>query len=61
MGLCPALLLCISDPVIVFLLKQNPINFGLRPGDWRTWGFFVLISCVVAVLVLYAASLLPSI
>jgi uncharacterized protein len=48
-------------PIIVtaFLLRRNPIDFGFRPGNWQTWGFHVLITCAVAIPVLYVTSLLP--
>jgi uncharacterized protein len=45
---------------ITFLLRRNPLDFGFRTGNWRAWGFHVLIACAVAVPVLYAASLIPS-
>ena len=42
--------------VIIILLRRNPIDYGLRAGDWRLWGWYMGITAIVAVPVLYAAS-----
>jgi uncharacterized protein len=42
-----------------FLLKKNPLDFGLRLGDWRTWGFHVLVTCAIAAPLLFGVSFLP--
>jgi len=42
--------------VILVLLRQNPLNFGLRPGSPRIWGFHVLVICLAAAIILYLFS-----
>ena len=42
--------------VIIILLRRNPLDYGLRIGNWRLWGWYVGITAIVAVPVLYAAS-----
>jgi membrane protease YdiL (CAAX protease family) len=46
--------------VIIALLRRNPLDFGLRFGNPKIWGFYVVITCLVGVPVLYAASRIPS-
>lgn len=41
---------------IAVLLRKNPLDFGLRPGNWRVWGFHVILSIVIAVPALYISS-----
>jgi membrane protease YdiL (CAAX protease family) len=45
---------------VLLLLRRNPLDFGLRIGDWRLWCRYVVVTCLVAVPVLYAASRLNS-
>ena len=42
--------------VIVVVLRKNPLDFGLRPGQPRLWGLHVLVICVTAALILYVSS-----
>lgn len=42
--------------VIILVLRKNPLDFGLRRGEPRIWGWYVLIICVVAGIILYASS-----
>ena len=42
--------------VIILVLRKNPLDFGLRKGEPRIWGYYVLIICVIAGLILYASS-----
>ncbi len=42
--------------VIIFVLRKNPLDFGLRWGVPRIWGYYVLIICVIAAIILYASS-----
>ncbi len=42
--------------VIMIVLRKNPLNFGLRLGNIRVWGFYVIVICLVAAAILYAAS-----
>ncbi len=42
--------------VILFLLRKNPLNFGLRIGSPRIWGFYVIVICVAAAVILYLSS-----
>jgi uncharacterized protein len=46
--------------VILIILRKNPLDFGLRIGNLRVWGKYVLVICVISAAVLFAASLLPS-
>ncbi len=42
--------------VIMIILRKNPLDFGLRWGAPRIWGWYVLIICVIAGIILYASS-----
>ena len=42
--------------VIIIFLRKNPLNFGLRWGKPRIWGFYVVVICVIAGAILYAFS-----
>jgi len=46
---------------ILIILRKNPLDFGLRLGDYKLWGFYVAITVIVAIPVLYVGSLLSSI
>jgi uncharacterized protein len=41
---------------IVVLLRKNPLDLGLRVGNIRIWGVYVLVTCVVLIPILYFAS-----
>jgi uncharacterized protein len=42
--------------VIMIVLRKNPLDFGLRWGVPKLWGWYVLIICMVAGLILWASS-----
>jgi membrane protease YdiL (CAAX protease family) len=42
--------------VIVVLLRKNPLDFGLRLGNPRIWSFYVIITCLVGIPILFVAS-----
>lgn len=42
--------------VIIFLLRKNPMDFGLKLGNPRIWGFYVVITCLIGLPILYFAS-----
>jgi membrane protease YdiL (CAAX protease family) len=46
--------------VILVVLRKNPLDFGLRRGDVQIWWKYVLIICLIAALVLFIASFIPS-
>ena len=46
---------------ILFILKKNPLDFGLRLGDYKLWSFYVAITVIIAVPVLYIGSLFSSV
>jgi len=46
--------------VILFILRKNPLDFGLRPGSPRIWGFWVGVICLAAAVILYASSFSPT-
>lgn len=41
---------------IILILRRNPLDFGLRFGDAKTWGIYVLLTLVIALPVLFALS-----
>ncbi|MFC1944652.1 lysostaphin resistance A-like protein [Chloroflexota bacterium] len=46
--------------VILFVMRKNPLDFGLRLGSPRIWGFYVFIICLAAAAILFASSYIPS-
>jgi membrane protease YdiL (CAAX protease family) len=42
--------------VIMIILRKNPLDFGLRWGSPRIWGFYTIVICVIAAGILYASS-----
>jgi membrane protease YdiL (CAAX protease family) len=46
--------------VVLLVLRKNPLNFGLSIGDFRIWWKYVLVTCLIAAAVLYAASFMPA-
>jgi len=45
---------------ILIILRKNPLNFGLRFGDYKLWWFYVAITVLIAIPVLYIGSLFSS-
>jgi uncharacterized protein len=45
---------------IIILFRKNPLYFGLRFGNIKIWGVYVLITCIVLIPVLYISSRLPA-
>jgi membrane protease YdiL (CAAX protease family) len=41
---------------ITLILRKNPLDFGLRPGNVRVWSFYVVVTFIIALPVLYLAS-----
>ena len=52
--------ICLPLLIILLLLRRNPLDFGLRPGNWRVWSFYVVVTCLVALPILFAASRVDS-
>ncbi|HRZ27017.1 MAG TPA: CPBP family intramembrane metalloprotease [Spirochaetota bacterium] len=46
--------------MIILVFRRNPLNYGLRPGNWRLWLKFVGLAAVIIVPVLLVASRMPS-
>ena len=46
---------------ILIILRKNPLDFGLRFGDYKLWGFYILVTVIIAIPILYIGSLLYSI
>ncbi|MFA9409373.1 MAG: hypothetical protein ACERKJ_11160, partial [Candidatus Dadabacteria bacterium] len=46
---------------IVIFLRKNPLDFGLRIGNYRVWIPYVLIFLAIAVPVLYLSSDMSSV
>ena len=53
-GLLPVL-------VILIFLRKNPLNFGLRIGNYRVWIPYIVIFLVIAIPVLYFTSDMSSV
>jgi membrane protease YdiL (CAAX protease family) len=45
--------------VVLVLLRRNPLDFGLRFGNPRTWGPLVAVTCLVGAPILYFTSFSP--
>lgn len=45
---------------IVLVFRQNPLDFGLRPGNWRLWIKFVGVAAAIIIPVLLVSSQVPS-
>ncbi|MDD5093401.1 MAG: CPBP family intramembrane metalloprotease [Dehalococcoidia bacterium] len=41
---------------VIILLRKNPLDFGLRMGDFRVWRVHVAVACLVALPILLIAS-----
>jgi len=41
---------------IAVILRRNPLDFGLRLGNFKVWGFYVIATLIVALPILYVAS-----
>lgn len=41
---------------ITVILRRNPLDFGLRLGNFKVWGFYVIATLIVALPILYVAS-----
>jgi membrane protease YdiL (CAAX protease family) len=46
---------------ILFLLRKNPLDFGLRLGNWRLWSFHLAVVVILGLPILYAASRMASV
>lgn len=46
--------------IILVLLRKNPLDFGLKLGNPRIWGFYIAITCLIGLPILYIASLSTS-
>jgi len=42
--------------VILLLMRRNPVDFGLRPGNWRLWCVYVAVTCLASCPILFAFS-----
>jgi membrane protease YdiL (CAAX protease family) len=44
-------------PILTIVILQiNPLDFGLRLGNYKVWGFYVIATLIVALPILYIAS-----
>ena len=46
---------------IILLLRKNPLDFGLRLGNWRLWGVHLAVIVILGLPILYWASRMPSV
>ncbi|MEE8374130.1 MAG: CPBP family intramembrane glutamic endopeptidase [Dehalococcoidia bacterium] len=51
---------CLPVFTALLLLRRNPLDFGLRLGDWRVWRLYVVATCFAALPILFAASRVDS-
>jgi membrane protease YdiL (CAAX protease family) len=42
--------------LIIIILRRNPLDFGLRLGNFKIWSFYVIATLIVALPILYVAS-----
>lgn len=40
----------------IIILRRNPLDFGLRLGNFKVWGFYAIATLIVALPILYVAS-----
>ena len=40
----------------IIILRRNPLDFGLRLGNFKVWGFYVIATLIVVLPILYIAS-----
>jgi len=45
---------------VILFLRKNPMDFGLRLGNWRVWLLYVVVTCLAAFPILFAASRVDS-
>jgi membrane protease YdiL (CAAX protease family) len=44
-------------PIItIVILRRNPLDFGLRLGNFKVWSFYVVATIIIALPILYLAS-----
>jgi membrane protease YdiL (CAAX protease family) len=46
--------------VVILFMRKNPLDYGLRWGKPRVWVFWVIITCLLAGIILFSVSFLPS-
>ena len=46
--------------IIILILRRNPLDFGLRLGNWKVWRFYVVVTCLIALPILFGVSKLES-
>jgi membrane protease YdiL (CAAX protease family) len=44
----------------IIILRRNPLDFGLRLGNFKVWSFYVIATLIVALPLLYVASRVPA-
>jgi uncharacterized protein len=45
---------------IIFILRKNPLDFGLRIGNFKVWWLYVAVTCIIAFPILYFMSSDPA-
>jgi membrane protease YdiL (CAAX protease family) len=46
---------------ILIILRKNPLDYGLRIGNYKLWSFYVAITVLIGIPVLYIGSLFSSV
>jgi len=46
---------------ILIILKKNPLDFGLKLGNYKLWSFYVVVTVIISIPVLYIGSLFSSV
>jgi len=44
---------------VAIFLRRNPLDFGLKWGDFKVWGYYAAVVCLIAAPILFAASFTP--
>jgi membrane protease YdiL (CAAX protease family) len=57
-----SLIYFVALPVLTIfaILRRNPLDFGLRPGNVRIWSLYIVATFIIGLPILYAASRIPS-
>jgi membrane protease YdiL (CAAX protease family) len=46
---------------VILILRKNPVDFGLKPGDFRIWWLHVVIACGISIGLAYIGLRIPGV
>lgn len=46
--------------LMILILRRNPLDYGLRLGNWHVWGLYSVITCLIALPILFGVSKVDS-